>query len=273
MTREYQRPGRETGAGLSGGPWLHASGAFSAKAHEYAARTFSRKACGCCWVRRSPKSSRSRGALRRHVDSDAHGGLGRRAHGLGARGKLGAVEGARRPHRRAARSHTHEVSPALRARRLREVPGADGQPRLPQLGVRCAAVRALDGQEHPAATRSSSPPVGPNVGVAAPRWAVRPRSRRSAERWRARRRLGKRGHHVDERLVTDPLRVAGRAARAPSAKRHARRAPAPCRWFLPSRDARRTRWLGKRLSGSCASAVMMMSSSHGAMLGLTLRGA
>src|SRR5215831_12983100 len=64
--------------------------------------------------------ARSRAALGWHVDSNAHGGLGRRANGLAFGGKYRAATGARWTDRSKAGSHGGGLSSRLRAGRLRE---------------------------------------------------------------------------------------------------------------------------------------------------------
>ena len=64
--------------------------------------------------------ARSCTAFRRHVDSNAHGGLGRRADGLAFGGKCRAAAGARRPDRSAAGSHGGGLPRCIRAGRFRE---------------------------------------------------------------------------------------------------------------------------------------------------------
>ena len=93
MTREYSDLAVKQRAVylVDHGPTLLAP--FSAEAHEYAARTLQRKGVQLLLGEASTTSDPIASALRRHVDSDAHGGLGRRADGCAARGPCGTAAG------------------------------------------------------------------------------------------------------------------------------------------------------------------------------------
>ena len=122
--------------------------AFSEKAHAYAARDSAAKGSGHT-VRHFGKSggARSCTAFRRHVDSNAHGGLGRRADGLAFGGKCGAAAGARRPDRSAAGSHGGGIPRRLRPGRLREHYRRERSVHA-ATGFGCAAVRGVDRKEY-----------------------------------------------------------------------------------------------------------------------------